>query len=150
MPTHQDEANKLRLNCNFLQEAENIDFWRSICPQLSISETIDEQSTAPYRVEIREVQKARAMIIEDGYFQVGKLIPTRDISAIAEAVCTLVESGFPAPFICVFDEFWQIMIRLRALLLPILDDDYQITLDLWVYYISGVNEPTMDSKEKKG
>ena len=90
------------------------------------------------------------MIIEDGYFQVGKMIPTRDIGAIAEAICALVESGFPAPFICVFDEFWQILIRLRALLLPILDDDYQITLDLWVYYISGVYEPTMDFKEKKG
>ena len=78
------------------------------------------------------------------------MIPTRDIGAIAEAICALVESGFAQllSFACLMS--WQILIRLRALLLPILDDDYQITLDLWVYYISGVYEPTMDSKEKKG
>jgi hypothetical protein len=89
-------------------------------------------------------------VLEEGYFQVGPVVPRQETKLIADAVRTVVDHGFPAPFVLVYDEVWQILSRLENLLSPILDAFYYMTLDVWIYYIRGVNEDRAESKEDSG
>ena len=133
-----------------VKQAGDIEFWRSICPQLSISERPLGSHMQPYAVSPCDVQKATQQVCEEGYFQVGPVLPTQEIKLIADAVHTVVDHGFPAPFVLVYDQVWQILSRLENLLSPILGAFYYVTLDVWIYYIRAVNEDRAESKEDSG
>ena len=94
----------------------------------------------PYAVSPCDVQKAGQQILEEGYFQVGPVVPRQETKLIADAVRTVVDHGFPAPFVLVYDQVWQMLSRLENLISPILGAFYDMTLDVWIYYIRGVNE----------
>jgi len=133
-----------------VKQAGDIEFWRSICPQLSISERPLGSHVQPYAVSPCDVQKATQQVCEEGYFQVGPVLPTQEIKLIADAVHTVVDHGFPAPFVLVYDQVWQILSRLENLLSPILGAFYYVTLDVRIYYIRAVNEDRAESKEDTG
>src|SRR5262249_48073714 len=121
--------NQLTARDIVVQRAGDIEFWRSICPQLSISESPLGSHMKPYEVSPCDVNKARQQIIEEGYFQVGPIVPRQETKLIADAVCTVVDHGFPAPFVLVYDQVWQVLSRLENLLSPILGAFYYVMLD---------------------
>jgi hypothetical protein len=133
-----------------VKRAGDIEFWRSICPQLSISESPFGSRMKPYAVLPCDVHKARQQILDEGYFQVGSVVPKQETKLIADAVRTVVDHGFPAPFVLVYDQVWQMLSRLESLLLPLFGTFYDMTLDVWIYYIRGVNEDPAESKEDSG
>jgi hypothetical protein len=104
----------------------------------------------PYAVSQCDVQKAGQQVREEGYFQFGPLVPTQEVKLIADAVRTVVDQGFPAPFALVYDQVWQMLSRLENVLSPILGAFYFVTLDVWIYYIRAVNEVRAESKEDGG
>jgi hypothetical protein len=133
-----------------VKRAGDIEFWRSICPQLSISESPLGSPMKPYAVSPRDVQKVEQQVLEEGYFQVGPVVPKQETKLIADAANTVVDHGFPAPFVLVYDQVWQMLSRLENLLSPILGAFYYVTLDVWVYYIRNVNEDRAEPKEDSG
>ena len=142
--------NQLAARDAIVKRAGDIEFWRSICPQLSISENPLGSHIKSYAVSPYDVQKVGRQILEEGYFQVGSVVPRQDTKLIADAVHTVVDQGFPAPFVLVYDQVWQMLSRLENLLLPIFGAFYDMTLDVWIYYIRGVNEDRAESKEDSG
>jgi hypothetical protein len=142
--------NQLFAKSTIVKRAGDIEFWRSICPQLSISDSPLGSYVEPYAVSPCDIQMAGQQIIEEGYFQVGLVVPRQETKLIAGAVCTVIEQGFPAPFVLVYDQVWQMLSRLENLILPILGTCYDMTSDVWVYYIRGVNEDRAESKENSG
>jgi hypothetical protein len=133
-----------------VKRAGDIEFWRSICPQLSISDYPLSSHMKPYAVSTNELQMAGQQIREEGYFQVGPVVPRLETKLIADAVRTVVDHGFPAPFVLVYDQVWQILSRLENLLSPILGALYHMTCDVWIYYIRSANEDRSESKEDSG
>src|SRR5262249_16036119 len=107
--------------------AGDIEFWRSICPQLSISDNVLCSHMSPYEVAPRDVQVIGQQILEEGYFQVSPVVPRQETKLIADAVHTVVDHGFPAPFVLVYDQVWQMLSRLDQLLSPILGAPYDMT-----------------------
>src|SRR5262245_30521200 len=142
--------NQLSAQNTIVKRAGDIEFWRSICPQLSISDSPLGSYMEPYAVSPCDVQMVGQQIIEEGYFQVGLVVPRQETKLIADAARTVVEHGFPAPFVLVYDQVWQVLSRLESLISPILGACYDMTLDVWVYYIRGVNEDRAESKEDSG
>jgi hypothetical protein len=142
--------NQLSARNTIVKRAGDVEFWRSICPQLSISDSPLGSYVEPYAVSPCDVQMVGQQIIEEGYFQVGLVVPRQETKLIAGAVRTVVEHGFPAPFVLVYDQVWQMLSRLESLISPILGACYDMTLDVWVYYIRGVNEDGAESKEDSG
>src|SRR5262249_31760177 len=107
---------------NINKIAGDIEFWRSICPQLTISERPLGPQMKPYAVPPCDVQKVVQQILEEGYFQAGPVVPGQETKPIADAICTVVDHAFPAPFVLVYDQVWQMLSRLENLLLPIFGD----------------------------
>jgi hypothetical protein len=116
---------------------------------MSISES-PLGSKKPHEVSPSDAQKVRQQILEEGYFQVGRVVPRQETKLIADAVRTVVDHGFPAPFVLVYDQVWQSLLRLENLLSPILGASYYTTRDVWIYYIRGVNEDRAEVKEDSG
>ena len=77
--------NQLSAQNTIVKRAGDIEFWRSICPQLSISESPLGSYMEPYAVSPCDVQKAGQQIIEEGYFQVGPVVPRQETKLIADA-----------------------------------------------------------------
>jgi hypothetical protein len=142
--------NELPVRNTIVKRAGDIEFWRSICPQLSISENPSGSHIKSYAVSPCDVQKVGQQVLEEGYFHVGSVVPRQETKLIADAVHTVVDQGFPAPFVLVYDQVWQMLSRLESLISPILGACYDMTLDVWVYYIRGVNEDRAESKEDSG
>src|SRR5262249_1948229 len=138
--------NKLPARNSIVKRAGDIEFWRSLCPQLSINER-PLGSHLPYTVSPRDVSKAGQQVLNEGYFQIGPVVPRQETKLIADAVRTVVDHGFPAPFILVYDQVWQMLSSLENVLSPILGASYHTTLDVWIYYIRSVNEDRADAKE---
>jgi hypothetical protein len=142
--------NQLSERNAIVKKAGDIQFWRSICPQLSISESPLGSHMKPYAVSPSDVQKATQQVLEEGYFQVGPIVPRQETRLLTDAVRTVVDHGFPAPFVLVYDQVWQMLSRLENLLSPILGTFYCVTLDVWIYYIRGFGEDRANSKEDSG
>jgi hypothetical protein len=133
-----------------VKRAGDIEFWRSICPQLSISDYPLGSHMKPYAVSPCDLQIAGQQVREEGYFQVGPIVPRQETKLVADAVRTVVGHGFPAPFVLVYDQVWQILWCLENLLSPILGALYYVTCDVWIYYIRSANEDRAESKEDSG
>ena len=144
------DMNQLPARNSIVKRAGDIEFWRSICPQLSISERPLGCLMKPYAVSAPDVQKAGQQILEGGYFQVGPVVPRQETKLLTDAIRTVVDQGFPAPFVLVYDQVWQMLSRLENLLLPILGAFYYVTRDVWIYYIRNVTEDRAESKEDSG
>jgi len=144
------DMNQLPARDSIVKRAGDIEFWRSICPQLSISESPLDSHMQPYPVSPSDVQKAEQQVLEEGYFQIGPVVPRQETKLLTDAVRTVVDHGFPAPFVLVYDQVWQMLSRLENLLSPILGAFYYMTLDVWIYYIRSVNEDRAESKEDSG
>ena len=147
-PDRLSEVKPLTRN-TLVKSAGDIEFWRSICPQLSISERPLSSHTQSYAVCPCDVQKAGKQVVEEGYFQVGPVVPRHETKLIADAVRTVIDHGFPAPFALVYDQVWRMLSSLENVLSPILGA-YHTTLDVWIYYIRSVNEDRAESKEDSG
>jgi hypothetical protein len=141
---------QLPARTSIAKRAGDIEFWRSICPQLSISDNTLCSDKKPYAVALRDVQLVGQQIAEEGYFQVSPVVPREETKLIADAVHTVVNHGFPAPFVLVYDQVWQMLSRFDNLLSPILGALYDMTVDVWIYYIRSVNEDPAESKEDSG
>ena len=144
------DMNQLSVRDTIVKRAEDIEFWRSICPHLSISESPLSSNMKPYAVSPHDIQKMGKQVLEEGYFQVVPVVPRQQTKLMADSVRTVVDHGFPATFVLVYDQVWQMLSRLENLLSPVLGAFYFMTLDVWIYYIRGVNEERAEPKEDSG
>src|SRR5436190_21520890 len=105
--------NQLSARDSMVRRAGDIGFWRSICPQLSISESPLGSHMKPYAVSPSDVRKVGQQVLEEGYFEVGPIVPRQQTKLLADAVRTIVDHDFPAPFVLVYDQVWQMLARLQ-------------------------------------
>jgi hypothetical protein len=71
----------------------------------------------------------------DGYFQTSSVLDVNELAKLRDICITLYENGLMPLFAMVYDEFWQLVIKLRNCYAPILGDSYRLTPDCWVFYV---------------
>ncbi|MFN8613172.1 MAG: phytanoyl-CoA dioxygenase family protein [Vulcanimicrobiota bacterium] len=110
------------------------DFWRELNPHLSIS-ALPWKGTR-YEMTEADVARARLQIREEGYLHSEPAIPLETTQGLALAVRNLVEFGLHPIFLCVYDEYWQLLQGVAHSLQPILGQGCYPLADFWTWYIS--------------
>lgn len=131
-------------------KALDVEFWRSICPWLTITQSPFIPAVPAYPIDEGEALKAAQQVAEEGYFRVNPIIPQAELDVLVNAVRVVAQEGFPASFVLVFDEIWQMLSRLGNLMSPILGPSFCLTRDIWIYYIRAQGEAPSEVKEESG
>lgn len=71
----------------------------------------------------------------DGHFVFESAFPEESLASLRTAASKLVELGYPAIFLSVFDEFWRMVARLQPIGEGLLEEKYMIFPDYWVWHI---------------
>ena len=120
---------------------EDPDYWRSLNPDLTITENPFSNPASPYPISNDEMAACVQHIQEEGYFQTSPVLPEEDTEKLTRCIRNVVDRGHDAGYAFVYDEFYQVMARLTNILSPVLGDGYQLVPDEFgAYYI-----PTEDS-----
>jgi len=124
-----------------LRDAHEIGFWRTLHPDLAISDL--PLARAPASSLARDpalagaVARLAADTVREGYFQAPPVIDPVRAARLARIVDGLVVRGIPPVFSLVYDEFWQMFAGLDPLLRALLGDGYRMMpTDIWAWHVA--------------
>lgn len=112
------------------------DYWLAICPQLHIS----EQGKRPEKQAalLDEAARVREDLIEDGYSKIARRDAVASDSLVAklhEGITSLVRAGWPATFILVFDECWEAIGNMQALMDAVTQGKNKCAYDIVAWHV---------------
>lgn len=111
-------------------EATSADFWRELCPALSI----EGPATSPL-ARLPAANSALVLLREEGYIHAPDVFTDADTERLYDGIRRLVERGIPPPFAFVYDEYWSVFRGLSAFLLATLGDNYRMLPDVWAWHV---------------
>lgn len=118
-----------------IHDLEDIDFWRRLNPQLSISNNPFDKSFASYDLSEKESARCMRQVTEEGYLQTGPMLPGPLIRKLSSGIQKVFRLGVPGPFAFVYDEYWQALGGFSQLLTPILGEGYRFIPDFWAWHV---------------
>jgi hypothetical protein len=107
-------------------------FWRAALPML----TIEGGEAAPANLSEDAIALAHRTIRAEGFLRLPDVVPVQTLDRIRSGMATLVDQGWPAPFIFLFEEPWRVLEGLRPLLASFLGDDYVRLSGFWGWWLS--------------
>jgi hypothetical protein len=108
------------------------DFWRAALPML----TVEGARPTEAKLTPDAIALAHRMIREDGFLRVPEAVTGDTLDRIRTGMATLVEQGWPVPFVFLFEEPWQVLEALRPLLASFLGDDYLRLAGFWAWWLA--------------
>lgn len=121
---------------NTLNKITEIEFWKSLNPELSISLAPFSNQPADIDIEDKDAERCLKQVVEEGYLCTRPLIREAEVKLIAQAIDNIAELGLPPVFVYIYDQTWQIFKRLSKIVEPILDPNYKITIaGMWAWHI---------------
>lgn len=118
-----------------MAEVTAVDYWRSLCPALTISDT----STSPV-ARIPDLRSLSATLRDEGYINLPEIFPSDTVSLLREGIQRLVDRGVPPPFAFVYDEYWTIFQGISTHLSEVLGAGYQMLPDIWAWHVKPSND----------
>lgn len=125
-----------------LPKAGNLEFWRELNPDLSISDhpfQVPQPVPEPPSALLSEY---RERMEEEAYFQTEPTLPAEMLVSMRRAIESVKEAGLPAMFAFVYDIFYQGLTHFDASFRAVLGDNYRLVPNLAVYHI----EPSEQGK----
>jgi Phytanoyl-CoA dioxygenase (PhyH) len=113
-----------------VDEAESVEFWRSLCPDL----TIEGGRPSP-RFEIRDMVRLLGQLRFEGYVNMPAIVPDAFVGPLRECVKTLYEESIPLPFAFLYDEFWLAFQGISRFLEGALGRSYRAMPGFWAWYL---------------
>jgi len=110
--------------------AESLEFWRELCPRLSI-----EAGTAPPNAELGDVKELFARLRYEGYLNVPAVLAPGAVDRLRDCIALLHEQRIPLAFAFVYDEFWQVFQSLGRFIETALGTSYRALPDFWVWHV---------------
>ena len=125
-----------------LQSIQTEEFWRDLCPQLSIStqplaERSDWGQSRP--LEHETWKTCQQTMAEDGYFAYGGWFDQRQIDRMQACFDQLDANGIHPVFAFVYDEFWDLLMQMDPLFSDLLDD-YECLPAVWSWFVRPDNQ----------
>ena len=111
------------------------DFWRRLCPELTISSEPFSNRPPPLPMDREEASRLLEQIVEEGYLQTPPLFSPDAMRRCATAVSSVVRAGFHPLFAAVYDEIWQLLSGLGDVFDPILGQDYRLVPNIWIWHV---------------
>jgi hypothetical protein len=109
--------------------------WRLLSPQLHVQDAGWLQAQKPLGIPAPLLDELRALLREEGYFQLPPQGWDLPIGTMAQTIATLDRRGIPLPFAFLYDEFWVLYWRLHALIEGILGPGYLRLPDFWAWLV---------------
>jgi hypothetical protein len=104
-------------------------FWRTLCPHLSVGQRHEPDEEAKQAGENDAAN--RKSITEDGFVKVGSLCRASQSAELARGVALLVEYGWPATFILVFDQTWELVDEVSSLMKRTTGNENNLDILAW-------------------
>jgi hypothetical protein len=111
-------------------DAENTEFWRTLCPDLVIEGSGDAEPFAFGNVDAL-VQELKG----EGYVNVPDVVPEAHVNRLRDCIATLQQHSIPLPFVFVYDEAWQLFAGFAAFLGTVLGAEYRALPDFWAWRV---------------
>lgn len=113
--------------------------WLSINPQLTISAVGGRISDVPPVGSESGGFDGSAhsdRFWQDGYFLIDDLLPADSLAQLRAGIETLVANDLPPAMIYLYDEAWQVFMRLRPLLSHFLGDRVKLLPHFWAWHVN--------------
>lgn len=120
-----------------LETCRSIEFWRNLCPQLSISTESGLGRHEALQVPTLDNEKwsvCKATIAEDGYFAYDSWFACAKIDLMAECLRQLEARQIHPVFAFVFDEFWELLLEIRPMFSDLLGE-YDCLPAVWSWFV---------------
>jgi hypothetical protein len=118
-----------------VERAQDPGYWVSLCPAMSI--TTDQPETASLKVPDSDLASVINEYRTYGHCAVHNAFGLGEIEALATAVNSVGEAGWPLIFAFVYDQLWSVgrAAKLRAFVSALIGPGYQPTISFWVNYV---------------
>jgi len=114
---------------------DDIQFWKDLCPNLTITEV--DRWVSPTNVDIEDVGDR---IVNDGYFHVPFDSWNLPLDEMAKCIEKLKELDMQPVWCFMYDEFWLLTIRIDAYIKSLLGERYHKLPDMWAWHIDPAKE----------
>ena len=126
-----------------VEQLKSIEYWRSLCPDLSITESQSLQSISSFgkNLELRssDWSVCKELISEDGYFAYDSWFDVKLIKRLADCFERLEANNIPCVFAFVYDEFWELLLQLDPMLKDLIGD-YDVLPAVWSWLVRDTNQ----------
>lgn len=112
------------------QEATNPDFWRGLCPGLSLGGDV-----APPPARLSDVERQVEWLRQEGYVNEPGVLPLEFVRSLHVGVEQLAARGIPPAFIYVYDEAWLAFRSLTPFLERVLGADFRLMAGVWAWHV---------------
>ena len=112
--------------------------WQKLNPKLSISDG------APIGQAVEEIGTRDGgfdggvlsdRFWDEGYFLIEDVLPVAELAKLRDGIETLVANGMSPALIYLYDEAWQVFLRLRPLLSHFLGDRIALLPHFWAWHV---------------
>ncbi|WP_417805736.1 phytanoyl-CoA dioxygenase family protein [Thalassospira lucentensis] len=120
------------------QNAIQPDVWQNINPQLSISNSLDGIGSDAADVASSggfDPSSLSDRFWDEGYFLIEDILPIDELAMLRRGIENLVANDLPPAMIYLYDEAWQVFMRLRPLLSHFLGDRIALLPHFWAWHV---------------
>lgn len=108
----------------------DVQFWRDLCPDLTISE--EDTFVTPPNVDIENVKDK---ILNDGYFHVSFDSWDLPLDKMAECIQKIKDLDMHPVWCFVYDEFWMLTTKADSYIKSILGENYHKMPEIWAWHV---------------
>ena len=121
---------------------KDIEYWRTLNPQSSITENPFPADATPYEVS-DDMDVHLEQLKREGYFQTSPIVPEADRSKLIEIIQTVVGENILSTYALLYDDFYHVAAKLAGILKPVLGEGYQLVPDEFeAYFIDTDDDET--------
>ena len=121
-------------------QIEDIDYWRELCPNATISTLSIGKAKSLSTTETSALEEYQSLLREEAYFQTPQLLPKEMQAQMLECIENVKAAGYPPMFALVYDVFYEAFQYFDPILRHLLGEDYVLVPNFWVYYIDTTDE----------
>lgn len=118
-----------------LPQAEDIDYWRALNPNCTISNQPFQGFSELSALKQEEIDEYALQLREEGYFQTMPVIPNNTLWKMQQCIENVRKVGYPPTFALVYDVFYQAFAHFHSIFTSILGSGYKLIPNFWIYYI---------------
>jgi hypothetical protein len=111
----------------------DLDYWKKLNPHLKVTD--HPIFSVPLIIPSNQLDDISDRLHHDGYIHQAPLFTAQDIAPLKIAIETLVAQGWPAAFIYVYDEVWDLFHKLDGFLSHFLGDQFGLLPHFWAWHI---------------